>query len=281
MPADRHLLAEFLRVYPFQPATAWWRAVEIGELMRFGHLLAGLCLDVGCGDGLLTRIIDRHAGPQPRTWVGIDPDPAEVALARQLGFYAELMNAPADRIEQPDAHFDCALSNSVLEHIPEVDAVLREVGRVLKPGAPFLVSVPSADFHGCLGGPSAPRRALLRQTRADYLHEIDRRTAHVHYRSEAEWRDGLAAAGFAEVRCSSYFTAPQVRRWETLSNLTAGLLHRIHRRPPIEIQRSLGLRRSRSMPARLAGAVAPLVAAGVGGAAQPCGGLMIVAYRGA
>lgn len=280
MPSDRALLAEFLKVYPFQPATAWWRAIEIGHLLRY-RFPGGWCFDVGCGDGLLTQIIESHAPPAQRRWVGIDPDPAEVALARTRHLYAEVLTGSADQVGQPDARFDFALSNSVLEHTKQIEPILSEVARVLKPGAPFLVTVPSARFRDCLRGPSPVRRALLRQTRQTYLEQIDQRTAHIHYWKEERWRRSLTAAGFGDMEFSSYFSAAEVHRWETISNLTAGVLYELFgRRPPIEIQRSLRLRRALSMPRWLAWTLAGLLNVGArSDQGDPAGGLMVVAYR--
>ena len=280
MPVDRSLLIEFLQLYPFQPATAWWRAIEVAHLLRH-PLPAGLGLDVGCGDGLLTRLIAAHAVPAERTWIGLDADPAEAALAIATKFYKDVLITPADRIDQPSQHFDFALSNSVLEHIPEIDPVLHEVARVLKPGARFLLTVPSAHFHECLRGPSPLRRTLLRQDRSQYWNQIDQRVAHRHYWTEEHWQQSLRAAGFGDVQFSSYFSAPEVQRWETISNLTAGVLYELlGHRTPIEIQRSLGLRRSAAMPQWLGSLLAPVLSLRARpDTGHPRGGLMVVARR--
>jgi SAM-dependent methyltransferase len=280
MAVDRRLLVEFLQVYPFQPATAWWRAIEVGHLLAY-PLPAGLGLDLGCGDGLLTQIVEAHASPAVRTWLGVDPDPAEAVLARQRQLYAEVLVCGADRIDRPDASFDFALSNSVLEHINPVEPVLREVARLLKSGAPFIFTVPSVRFRQCFRGPSWLRRRLLRQGRSQYLEQIDRRVAHLYYWDEPRWQRALSEAGFAGCRFSSYFTATEVHRWETVSNLTAGVLYELlGHRPPIQIQRSLGMRKSRTMPHWLARGMATVLSAGVralnGGES---GGLMVVANR--
>jgi SAM-dependent methyltransferase len=280
MDLNRTLFGEFLRVYPFQPATAWWRATEVAHLLRH-PIPAGLCLDVGCGDGLLTQVIVSHAAPAVRTWIGVEPDRAEAALAIQRNFYLQVLMTTAERIDWPDGQFDFALSNSVLEHIPRVDPVLREVARVLKPGAPFVITVPSAHFHDCLRGPSVLRRLLLRQGRAQYLEQIDRRLAHCNYWDEQQWRRALSAAGFTDVESSSYLGTAEAHRWETISNLTAGVLYELMgHRPPIEIQRSFGLRRSYIMPDWMARGLAKFLGAGVRANDKGLwGGLMMVVRK--
>ncbi|MEZ4516502.1 MAG: methyltransferase domain-containing protein [Chloroflexota bacterium] len=60
----------------------------------------------------------------------------------------------------PDNYFGGAFSNSVLEHIPDIQPVLNEVSRVLKPGARFLITMPSHLFTQNLAGPSFERISL-------------------------------------------------------------------------------------------------------------------------
>jgi hypothetical protein len=42
----------------------------------------------------------------------------------------------------PDAAFDVIVSNDVMEHVPDIDAALRESARILKPGGHFLATFP-------------------------------------------------------------------------------------------------------------------------------------------
>lgn len=234
----RGLLPDFLRAYPFQPATAVWRAVEVAALLKHG-LPLGRGLDVGCGDGLLTSIIVRHLEGE-RCWTGIDPDGAEVELARRTGIYQECATAAGAAMPFAPASFDFALSNSVLEHIAELDPVIAAVARVLKPGGRFILTVPSDGFHAALRGPLLPGA-----DRAAYLRGVDRRCAHIHYWSEAQWRASLDAAGLSLVSAVPYLDRAETRRWETCARFTSGLLYALcgGRQQPIQIQRRLGMRR--------------------------------------
>lgn len=251
----RTLLPHFLQAYPFQPATGIWRSVEVAVLLNHG-LPEGRGLDVGCGDGLLTRIIDERLGGK-RSWIGIDPDAEEVALARQAGLYQECFAASGAALPLASSSFDFALSNSVLEHIPELPPVLVEVSRVLKSGGRFLFTVPSDGFHAARRGPLLPG-----VERSEYLQAIDRRCAHIHYWSAETWRVALGEAGLALVAAIPYLDRAETRRWETCSRFTAGLLYAVvgGRRQPIQIQRHLGMRRSGArMPLPLARLVASLL----------------------
>jgi len=224
-----------------------------------GGLPEGRGLDLGCGDGLLTRIIVQLVGK--RDLVGVDPDPAELAHAHETGIYSALHEAGGDSVPEPNASFDWVLSNSVLEHIDHLEPVLAEVGRLLRPNGEFVFTVPGPDFHSCLRGPLLPGAS-----RDAYIRQIDSRLAHRRYWDLTEWRSALAVNGMSVMTAVSYFDAAQVRRWESMARVTAGVLYTLggRRRQPIEIQRRLGLRKpGRRMPMPLARTLAGLVALGL------------------
>ncbi|MGD2181008.1 class I SAM-dependent methyltransferase [Lusitaniella coriacea] len=230
------LLKRFLGDYPFQPATALWRSIEIGRVLAY-PFPEGLGLDLGCGDGHLTKIILEQVGE--RDLVGIDIDPQETVLAKSYDFYQRIHTIKADNIPETDATFDFIFSNSVLEHIENIEAVLGEVARVLKPGGIFLFTVPGDEFHDCLLGSVFPW-----VSRKTYLQELDRRVAHQRYWSEENWKNILDLHHLKIERVEQYLTKAEIRRWENISRLTAGVLYGLFgkRKNPIEIQRTLGLR---------------------------------------
>lgn len=256
---NAELLTTFVAAYPAQPATAYWRAIEIGALAHYG-LPEGFGLDLGCGDGILTDILLSETGP--RDLVGIDLDQLEIEAARKFPFYKRLHNAPGDCIPEADGTFDFILSNSVLEHIPNLEPIIAEASRVLRSGGKFLFTVPAPPFHDNLSGPLIPN-----VSRASYLETLDRRIAHLNYLSSSQWQDLVEAHGMKIDTCLGYFDERQTRRWETLSRMTGGLFYSVfgRTRRPIEIQRSLGLRafQNRSQTPRfIASALSKLVELG-------------------
>jgi SAM-dependent methyltransferase len=260
---DRRLLRALLGLAPHQPATCLWRAVELGHLLRSGVLpRTGRGLDLGCGDGRVAWLLARELGA---AWqlVGVDPDALETGLAGQLGLYAALHAVDGARIPEPDGSFDFVLSNSVLEHIPDLAPVLDEVARLLRPGGLLVLTVPIRRIHELLAGPTRlGRLATGARDRAAYLAAVDRRVAHLNLWDEEGWRRAVAARGLEPEHASTYLSPRELRRWEALANLTAGLLGRLGSgRRPIEIQRALGLRRPRPplwirWPGRLLGRAA-------------------------
>jgi SAM-dependent methyltransferase len=268
----RVLLTEFIMQAPYQPATNYWRAVEIEEVIQYG-LPKGQGLDLGCGDGHLMAIMLEHIGP--RDLVGIDIDPQESALARARKIYREVATAPADHIPFADSRFDFVFSNSVLEHIENIEGVLTEVARVLRPGGQFLFTVPGPEFHRCLKGPRFGNQEA-------YFRETDARCAHLRYWDAARWSEYLQRAGLIPVHQREYLTRGQVRRWEWIARNTSGIVYGLVRRKkqPIEIQRAMKIRSARVRLPRFAAALcAGIMDFGVGCPGPPHGCLLVEAKR--
>lgn len=110
---------------------------------------AGLAvLDVGCGQGI-DVVQYARAGADV---TGIDLTPRHVELAREhvdaLGLTATIALGDAEQLRFGDRTFDRVSSNGVLHHTPDIDAALREIHRVLKPGGEARVLVYNRrSFH--------------------------------------------------------------------------------------------------------------------------------------
>ena len=95
---------------------------------------AARVLDVGCGDGQVSRLAVAGGA---QTVVGVDPTWNQVAVAHRRGGGASFARAGAAELPFPDAAFDAVVACLVFEHITEVDAAIAEVARVLVPGGRF------------------------------------------------------------------------------------------------------------------------------------------------
>jgi len=85
-------------------------------------------LEVGCGTGLVLEKLAPHAAHA----VGIDLSPGMLEHARRRGLDVHLGSATQLPFEAES--FDVVCSFKVLAHVPDIDAALREVSRVLRPG---------------------------------------------------------------------------------------------------------------------------------------------------
>ena len=263
MKINRSLLTEFVARYPVQPATALLRAIEIDVLAK-SSVPEGLGLDLGCGDGILTDILFKQMKRTPRL-VGVDPDPLETEAARKYAFYEQIHTCGGDSIPVNADTFDYVISNSVLEHIPDLEPVIAEVSRVLKPGGTFFFTVPVPQFRENMVGSWLPGAS-----REKYLRDLDKRLVHLNYLSDDDWRAIAARHGLTVTHVTGYIGRKTTRRWETLSKLTGGLMYKLSlgRLRPIEIQRRLNLRHfqnSTSLPGWLASAVGHLLSLGLAG----------------
>ena len=92
-------------------------------------------LDIGCGPGYLcesiAEIVGRHGAV-----VGIDISTDLIALCnrRKASTWLSYAIGDATKVNQADASFDVVVCTQVAEYVPDVDRVLSEAFRVLKPG---------------------------------------------------------------------------------------------------------------------------------------------------
>jgi ubiquinone/menaquinone biosynthesis C-methylase UbiE len=167
-------------------------------------------LDVGCGDGHFATIaFDK------RLDVGLDPWAGPIREASARGVYNLLTQADGGRMPFPDQYFASAISNSVLEHIPHVEAVLVETGRVLKPGAPFVFCVPNHNFLPALSIGRAIDRIGLSSLADAYRAFFNRISRHYHCDPPEVWQARLDQAGFEVARWWHYYSprALNVSEW--------------------------------------------------------------------
>jgi SAM-dependent methyltransferase len=152
-------------------------------------------LDLGCGEGLFAKILF-----QEQIDTGIDPNPHELERARQLGAYRELIECYGDRIPKPDGSYRTVFSNSVLEHIPDVEPIFAEVFRILAPEGRFHFTAPSPRFERFTW-----TGMILRGLR---LNALDARWrafwAHHHAYEVARWEQLATQAGFEVVESRSF-----------------------------------------------------------------------------
>ncbi len=127
-------------LYPYTPPLSHWRAWEYAAYRH--HSIDGRILDVGCGDGRYFKLI----WPEADNVVGVDMDPAAADRGRASGVYRTVHTVAADRIPEPNSTFDNAFANCSLEHMDNIDGVLREIARCLKPGGTLSCSVVTNRF---------------------------------------------------------------------------------------------------------------------------------------
>lgn len=206
---NRDYLTLALNQYWFAPPVALWRAIELRVLAA--ETFPRPLLDLGCGDGLIAQVL--FAGEAP-VEAGFDPWLSQVRKAPASGAYRHVQQALGDAMPYPDASFGAVFSNSVLEHIPNLDPVLREVARVLRPGGRFLATVPSDMFRRLLAG-YHDRDAAGDHTGAEtYGAAVDQRLEHHRYLTPTQWSKRLDLAGMRLLYTRYYIPGEVEALWD-------------------------------------------------------------------
>jgi len=160
-------------------------------------------LDVGSGDGHFASI----AYDEPID-VGLDlleRDLQEAATRRPVVFH-DLVKASATRMPFPDNFFRTVLSNCVIEHIPDVDSVMSEIGRVLKPGGTFATTLPSEYYPQFLLGATIGRKLGLNRVATSYGDFFNKVSHHYHVDPPEVWNRRLELVGLEVVEHFYYFS---------------------------------------------------------------------------
>lgn len=106
---------------------------------------SGRILDIGCGDGYL---LYRGAMAAPGAKLaGVDLEAKAIDLAKSklenYGHQAELHICGCDAIPFSDGSIDTVIMSDVIEHLPDTDAALREIRRVLVSNGTAIISTPN------------------------------------------------------------------------------------------------------------------------------------------
>lgn len=121
---------------------------RLDALARLTPLEGERLLDIGCASGEYTEELAKGFA----TVDAIDIEPERLELfGKRLGegggaHRISITRMSAENMSFRDRSFDAVSTIEVLEHIPDLDAALREVYRVLRPGGHFLVTGPNRLF---------------------------------------------------------------------------------------------------------------------------------------
>lgn len=186
-------------------------------------------LDYGCGAGKMVAEA-REAGIDmygADVYYGGSATRSEAENSGLLG--SAILDIRDGRIDFADSFFDLVTNNQVLEHVEDLDAVLREIHRILRPGGTLLSLFPSRDVfrEGHIGIPFShwfpkdsrarflytwalrslglgtwkEQAATRRQWATDKLGWID---AYTHYRSRSEIFRSFSRYFTSELRETDY-----------------------------------------------------------------------------
>src|SRR5439155_25861317 len=101
-----------------------------------------MLLDVGCGTGANLQVLQGYGHA-----IGVDISEQAIAFCRARGIPEnQAFLASADELPFPNSKFDLAVSFDVICNFADDAPAFREIARVLRPGAPFIVGLPAYQW---------------------------------------------------------------------------------------------------------------------------------------
>lgn len=98
-------------------------------------------LDIGCGAGYGTRLLANRA--RQVTGVDVSADAVEAATTAYGSDSCTFLRYDGIRLPFADGQFEAATSFQTIEHVQDDGGFVAEAARVLKPGAPFVLTTPN------------------------------------------------------------------------------------------------------------------------------------------
>lgn len=193
-------------------AHSFWRAQEFSLFTAHLGLLQNPLLDFGCGDGSFASVLFKEID------YGIDYNAEALRVAKRYGIYKRLLQSSNFSIPLEKGSVQSIISNSVLEHLVDLDRIISEISRILIKGGIFMFTVPVTQFQHDFAKYFGSKES--RRINNEYYHrnllEVDR------------WKELLNNHGFLIITLKQY--QPD---WFTFWYRMFGLLKRL---PGIELK---------------------------------------------
>ncbi len=199
-------------MWPWNPGKALFRTQE--ALLFAGEDFPYRSADLGCGNGEFASLLPS------RISLGIDADSSRVETACRSGVYRWVLCADLARLPLRTSSLDCAVSNSVLEHVEDLHSAVTEVHRALSPGGKFILTVPSPRMREWL---YFSRYASLRKNddlAERYRSFFDLQWGHRRYLEADDVSNVLAACGFRDIVAAEYESQRAAEVADILSNIS-------------------------------------------------------------
>jgi len=205
-----YYLAQFLKIAPLSHAL--WRSCEAlaFESAKFKKPI----LDIGCGFGEFAGIAFN------KLEVGIDVNEDDLKKALISKKYRQLLKADARNLPFKNSTFSTVVSVSVLEHITEVEKVIKEANRILKKDGLLIFSVPTISMYNHLLFPKICKSIGLEKLGLFYFNLHCKAFKHYSLKTAAWWSKKLKSNGF-EIIHKQGTISPKVLKLHEVFLITA------------------------------------------------------------
>lgn len=208
----------FSKVEKYQDLpTILFRSIEFKLLKeRLGRLFGEdkSILDLGCGDGIAAETLFKR-----KVDYGLDNNAIALKQAEKRKIYKKIICADARKIPLRSGIIDLVFSNCVIEHILDLDGVLKELFRVLAPDGLLIFTTPSHCFKKY----SMFSRCHLTLFAQVYGKLRDKKYEHYHSHSLKEWSSILEKFGLKVIDGYYYIDKETLEFWDFLIWLNRAL----------------------------------------------------------
>lgn len=170
-------------------------------------------MDLGGGDGYLSTILF-----DGKFTYNVDNGEAnDLHIAKRNHRYRKILVESAEKMSLKDDSLNFIFSNSVIEHIPDNDAVLKEVSRTLKKGGEFVFTSPSHNFKHYLWLSNYLNRLGLSVLGNLYLELRNKMLNHYHTYSHSTWTAKLKKHGLIVKKYKYYISKETCMLWDRIA----------------------------------------------------------------
>ncbi len=197
------------------PASKLFRAIELRTIYeQTKHdLFRQPSMDLGGGDGYLSSILF-----DKKFTYNIDNGEAQdLDIARRTKRYEKILVESAENMSLKDGSLNLIFSNSVIEHIPDNEAVLQEVSRTLKKGGSFVFTSPSHNFKHYLWLSNYLNGLGLSLLGNLYLEKRNKMLNHYHTYSHIDWTKKLKKHGLVVKKYKYYISKETCMLWDKIA----------------------------------------------------------------
>ncbi len=197
------------------PASKLFRTIELQNVYKNtkGIVFKKPSMDLGGGDGYLSSILFNS-----NFTFNVDNGEAkDLHIAKRTKRYKKILVESAEEMSLKDSSLNFIFSNSVIEHIPDNEAVLSEVSRTLKKRGAFVFTSPSHNFKNFLWLSNFLNGLGLQVLGNLYLENRNKMLNHYHTYSHASWTKRLKKYGMVVKKYDYYISKETCMLWDKIA----------------------------------------------------------------
>lgn len=211
---DLHTIAKKLSKYFSHPSVILWRSLELLAVKQSLRQIKNKnpMLDLGCGEGKVAEILFGRKFID----IGLDPEPTMITKAKKYGVYKKVVAGDARDIPISNNKISFIFSNSVVEHIPNINKVISEVSRILEKDGQLMFTVPNQNLRKNLFFTRLFNALGLKSLGKKYSNLINNQLDHFNLLTNNQWKSLFKSNGLELTYIASYLDKKQTAIWEIL-----------------------------------------------------------------